>query len=84
MIRAVFFDAGNTLIHPHPGVAHVCAEVFQRHGLNATVETLFDAVQAAESFYEERYKTDDSFWASETRAEDFWIAYYTNVARCWG
>lgn len=81
MIKAVFFDAGNTLIYPHPGVAEVCAEIFLKHGYDYPFELVRDAVVSAESYYEERYWTDDTFWASETGAADFWIGYYSFIAK---
>ena len=32
MIEAVFFDAGNTLLKPHPSMEEVCMEVLTSHG----------------------------------------------------
>ncbi|MHB0977388.1 MAG: HAD family hydrolase [Candidatus Aquicultorales bacterium] len=80
MLKAVFFDAGNTLLYPHPGVPQVCTEVFSRLGRGASLETVREAVGKAEAFYEDRYKADDMFWASEPAAADFWYDYYLEVA----
>ena len=38
--RIVFFDAGGTLIHPHPSVGHVYTEVAARHGIPCDPEAL--------------------------------------------
>lgn len=34
MIRAVFFDVGNTLIYPHPSVGEIYSKIAKRHGMS--------------------------------------------------
>ena len=38
--KAIFFDAGGTLLHPHPSVGEICAEVGKRYGSPATADQL--------------------------------------------
>jgi len=79
--RAVFFDAGNTLLHPYPSVERVCEEVFSRAGHNVEFDALRKAVDAGDRYYEMRYREDDSFWLSEADAAEMWVETYTLVAR---
>lgn len=79
--KAVFFDAGNTLLRPYPSVEHVCTEVFGRNGFEIDQEALKAAVLVGDRYYEERYWEDDTFWRSEEEAAGLWVDLYTLVAR---
>ncbi|HZD59457.1 MAG TPA: HAD-IA family hydrolase [Anaerolineae bacterium] len=78
--KAVFFDAGNTLLRPYPSVEQVCAEVFGRSGYEIETQALEEAIAAGDRFYEERYWQDDTFWSSEEESAALWIELYTLVA----
>ena len=67
-IKAVFFDAGNTLLLPNPSVEEVCVEVLAGRGHHPPAEELQRGLERAERYYEERYWSDDTFWASEAEA----------------
>ncbi|MDY6794519.1 MAG: HAD family hydrolase [Actinomycetota bacterium] len=75
-VKAVFFDAGNTLLTPHPSVEEVCMEVMKRQGFDASVEDIRRGLEISESYYEQRYWEDDTFWASEDEAADMWSRMY--------
>ena len=45
-VRAVFFDAGQTLLGADPPVEHVYRETFAAHGVEATLEDVHRAVHA--------------------------------------
>lgn len=77
MIKAVFFDAGNTLLKPHPSMEEVCMEVLGERGFRVDGESLRKALIEAERYYEERYWEDDTFWASEAGSEKMWTELYT-------
>lgn len=77
MIEAVFFDAGNTLLKPHPSMEEVCVEVLASHGYAVTMEELDRGLKESERYYEDRYWTDDTFWASEIEAEEMWTRLYS-------
>jgi putative hydrolase of the HAD superfamily len=38
--RAVFFDAGNTLVRAHPSVGHIYARTARRHGVRVSVDVV--------------------------------------------
>jgi putative hydrolase of the HAD superfamily len=75
-IKAVFFDAGNTLLLPYPSVEEVCAEVLAEHGLHPSLEDIRRGLERSERYYEERYWADDTFWASEEEAAAMWSEMY--------
>lgn len=75
-IEAVFFDVGNTLFKPYPSLEGVVREVMTRFGYDPTDEEMRRGVIAADRYYEHRYWTDDSFWASETDAGEMWADLY--------
>jgi putative hydrolase of the HAD superfamily len=75
-IKAVFFDAGNTLLLPHPSVEEVCMEVLAGSGHRPPLEDLRRGMERAERYYEKRYWSDDTFWASETEAAAMWSEMY--------
>ncbi|MBN2025301.1 MAG: HAD-IA family hydrolase [Actinobacteria bacterium] len=77
--KAVFFDAGNTLLLPHPSVEEVCVEVLAGHGYHPSTADLQRGLDRAERYYEERYWSDDTFWASETEAAAMWSEMYALV-----
>jgi putative hydrolase of the HAD superfamily len=74
--KAVFFDAGNTLLLPNPSVEKVCAEVLAGQGYFPSLEDVKRGLDRSESYYEERYRSDDSFWASEREAAAMWSSMY--------
>ncbi len=80
-IEAVFFDAGNTLLKPHPSMEEVCAEVLAAHGRTVSRDELDRALKVSEEYYERRYWTDDTFWASEAEAEEMWTRLYSLLMR---
>lgn len=79
-IRAVFFDAGNTLLLPHPSVEEVCAEVLAGNGYYPPLPEVRLSMERAERYYEERYWSDDTFWASESEAAAMWSEMYALAA----
>jgi len=56
-------------------------EVLASHGLLADEQRLVEALQVSERYYEERYWTDDTFWASENEARRMWVELYSLLAR---
>ena len=81
MIEAVFFDAGNTLLKPHPSMEEVCLEVLRSHGLTIGAEELDRGLASSEKYYEDRYWNDDTFWASEREAAEMWTRLYALLMR---
>lgn len=74
---AVFFDVGNTLIRPHPSVATVCAEVLLSAGHDRGLAEIEALMPLVDDYYEDRYRTDDTFWTSDEGASSVWVGMYS-------
>jgi putative hydrolase of the HAD superfamily len=78
---AVFFDVGNTLLCPHPSVGHVCEEILRASGRIHTLDAIEELLPFVDDYYEDRYRTDDTFWTSDERAADVWTGMYVVLCR---
>jgi putative hydrolase of the HAD superfamily len=78
---AVFFDVGNTLLHPYPSVGHVCEEVLRASGHIHSVDEIEGLLPLVDEYYEDRYRSDDTFWTCDERAADVWHGMYTLLCR---
>jgi putative hydrolase of the HAD superfamily len=78
---AVFFDVGNTLIHPHPSVAHVCAEILAVAGHDHGVGDIKALLPLVDDYYEDRYREDDTFWTCDDGAAEVWVGMYSLLCR---
>ena len=74
---AVFFDVGNTLIHPYPSVAEVCSEILVAAGHTYPVADIEAVLPIVDDYYEDRYREDDTFWTSDEGAADVWVGMYS-------
>lgn len=81
MLRAVFFDVGNTLIRPHPSVSHVCREVLASAGHHHDLQAIDDLMPLVDAYYEDRYRSDDTFWTNEEETSGVWVGMYTLLCR---
>jgi len=54
----------------------ICRHIIEEHGYTVSDEDLTRGIIAADRYYEERYWTDDSFWASEEEASRLWVEMY--------
>ncbi|MEX2275266.1 MAG: HAD-IA family hydrolase [Actinomycetota bacterium] len=74
--RAVFFDAGETLVHPHPTFPELFVQVLAREGFAVTPQ----AVRAADLLIADRFRTaaasNDLWTTSPERSRTFWHAVY--------
>jgi len=65
-ITTVFFDAGNTLLRPHPSVGHLYARTARRHGVRLPVSVVEARFQEA---WKGRHSVDK---LKNDRAEKLW------------
>ncbi|MEJ5186186.1 MAG: HAD family hydrolase [Candidatus Geothermincolales bacterium] len=80
-IKAVFFDAGNTLLKPHPSVEEVCRDLLLLRGHDIPLEDISRALDLSDQYYEDVYWKDDTFWASEDRTAEVWTEMYALAMR---
>ena len=80
-LDAVFFDVGNTLIHPEPSVGQVCARILLEAGHDHAVDAIDALLPLVDDYYEDRYRDDDTFWTSDAGATDVWVGMYSLLCR---
>jgi len=78
---AVFFDVGNTLLYPYPSVGHVCEEILRASGRIHELDEIERFLPLVDEYYEDRYRTDDTFWTDDVRAADVWTGMYSLLCR---
>jgi putative hydrolase of the HAD superfamily len=81
MLRAVFFDVGNTLLRPHPSVSAVVKEILAEWGHEQELETIDQYLPLVDEYYEDRYREDDTFWTNEDEASEVWVGMYSLLCR---
>lgn len=81
MLEAVFFDVGNTLVHPHPSVSHVCREVLAAAGHERDLSAIEGLMPDVDAYYERHYREDDTFWRSEEQTAEVWVGMYSMLYR---
>lgn len=78
-IRAVFFDAGQTLLDADPPVDAVYRNTFAEFGLAASVETVRAAVHDTWREVAERRARGDALWAIGAGEAVFWRRFVAEV-----
>jgi putative hydrolase of the HAD superfamily len=81
MIRAVFFDVGNTLLFPYPSVSEVCRQILADEGHIHDLSAIDALMPLVDEYYEDRYRTDDTFWTDEGETSQVWIGMYSLLCR---
>lgn len=81
MYRAVFFDAGNTLLYPFPSVPEVCQQVLAQAGYTRDLSAIDALMPIVDAYYEDRYREDDTFWTDENATFSVWIGMYSLLFR---
>jgi putative hydrolase of the HAD superfamily len=74
--RAVFFDVGETLVHPAPSFPELFAQVVERQGHRVLPEEVVDASRAVNARFSQASR-DGSLWTtSPERSRAFWSSVY--------
>ncbi len=81
MLKAVFFDVGNTLLYPCPSVASVVREILAEEGHVHDLAAIDAFMPLVDAYYEDRYRTDDTFWTDEAETSQVWIGMYSLLCR---
>lgn len=80
-IRAVFFDAGFTLLQPYPSTPEICQQVCKRLDLHLDLDAVQERMTDAEDYYFRQSRLNRHTWGSEQAIAAFWIDYYMNLLR---
>lgn len=81
MLQAVFFDVGNTLLFPHPSVSEVVRQVLHEEGHIHDLSAIDSLMPLVDEYYEDRYRTDDTFWKSEDETSAVWVGMYSLLCK---
>lgn len=84
MIRAVFFDVGDTLIHTCPSVAAAFARVAARRGHNLALREVEACMPTVDAYYEAEYLRDGDFWCSHEGSVEIWLEQYRYLCELTG
>jgi putative hydrolase of the HAD superfamily len=81
MLRAVFFDVGNTLLYPYPSVSEVVREILAEEGHIHDLHAIDAYMPLVDDYYEDRYREDDTFWTDEDETSAVWVGMYSLLCR---
>ncbi len=77
----MFFDVGNTLVRPHPSVSEVVRQVLAEEGHVHDLSAIDELMPLVDEYYEDRYRSDDTFWTDENRTSQVWVGMYSLLCR---
>ena len=76
---AVFFDAGETLVHPAPSFSELFATIVAREGHPCAPEEVIGASRVVLSRFSEAARDDELWTTSPDRSRRFWIDVYDRM-----
>ena len=74
--RAIFFDAGETLVHPAPSFPELFAEVVTREGQSVSPDDVRAASRAVTDRFSEAARANLLWTTSAERSRAFWLSVY--------
>lgn len=81
MLGAVFFDVGNTLLYPYPSVSEVVRQILAEEGHIRDLSAIDAYMPLVDEYYEDRYRSDDTFWTNEDETSAVWVGMYSLLCR---
>ena len=75
-VRAVFFDAGETLVHPHPSFPDLFSEVLRREGHDLDPEKVRDRVFVISDHFKLAAEANELWTTSPEKSRAFWLSVY--------
>lgn len=72
----MFFDAGETLVHPHPSFPDLLAEVLRREGHAVTVEAVRERGHVVFERFQRAADANELWTTSPERSRAFWHGVY--------
>jgi putative hydrolase of the HAD superfamily len=74
--RAIFFDAGETLVHPHPSFPELFASVLEREGFPVGVDAVHEQVHHVGERFSQAARAEELWTTSPERSRAFWLSVY--------
>ncbi len=72
----MFFDAGETLIHPHPSFAELFSLVLRREGHDLDARTISDRVVVISDRFKKAALDNELWTTSPEKSRAFWLSVY--------
>ncbi len=73
---AVFFDAGETLVHPHPTFPDLFATILRREGYDVDAETVRERIHVVSDRFAQAAREKELWTTTPERSRRFWHAVY--------
>jgi putative hydrolase of the HAD superfamily len=73
---AVFFDAGETLVHPHPTFPDLFATILEREGHAVSAETIRDRIHVVSDRFRAAAEQNELWTTSPDKSRRFWHEVY--------
>jgi putative hydrolase of the HAD superfamily len=73
---AIFFDAGETLVHPHPSFPDLFARILVREGHEVSPEAIRDRIHVVSDRFREAARTNELWTTSPEKSRRFWHEVY--------
>jgi putative hydrolase of the HAD superfamily len=80
-VRAVLFDAGETLVHPAPSFPELFAGVLSTRGIERSPEAVIEASRAVFHRFSEAARDNDLWTTSPEASARFWKSVYARMIR---
>lgn len=80
-VRAVFFDAGFTLLAPHPSVVEIALAACAARGIAIERACLEAHLPKAEASLRHSAKANPYTWAEQRAIDAIWLGYFTEMLR---
>jgi putative hydrolase of the HAD superfamily len=74
--RAVFFDAGETLVHPHPTFPDLFSKVLAREGYDVDAEVIRERIHIVSDRFAHAAETNELWTTTPERSRAFWHDVY--------
>lgn len=74
--RAVFFDAGETLLHPHPSFPELLTSSLRREGVEVDQDAVMEGLSVVSDRFSEIAKTGELWSTSAELSKRFWTSIY--------
>jgi putative hydrolase of the HAD superfamily len=74
--RAVFFDAGETLVHPHPTFPDLFSKVLAREGYDVDTEMIRERIHVVSDRFAHAAETNELWTTTPERSRAFWHDVY--------
>lgn len=81
VVSAVFFDAGETLVHPHPSFPELFATILRREGHDVDAETIRERIHVVYDRFRSAAEENELWTTSPERSRRFWHDVYTIFLR---